>query len=141
MKDSADLTIGRFAQATGVNVETIRYYQRRGLLPEPPRLSGRIRRYGQDDVRRMNFIKGAQRMGFSLGEVSDLLRLDDGAHCTEASALATEKLSQVRETLASLQQVERVLAGLVDACRHHDGDVRCPLIESLHKEDSLDSRD
>lgn len=131
MNISNSLTIGGFAQAAGVNVETVRYYQRRGLLPEPLRQQGRIRRYSQGDVERMNFIKRAQRMGFSLDEVGELLRLDDGAHCGEASSLAAEKLHEVRERIASLQRVERVLGSLVEACRHHSGNITCPLIESL----------
>jgi MerR family mercuric resistance operon transcriptional regulator len=70
------LTIGAFAEAAGVNVETIRFYQRKGLLPEPGRLHGRIRRYGESDVKRPRFVKSAQRLGFSLGEIAALLRLD-----------------------------------------------------------------
>lgn len=84
MNTVENLTIGGLAKAAGVNVETIRYYQRRGLLPEPPRLHGQIRRYGQ---------------------------------------------------IASLQQVERVLANLVDACQHHSGNIACPLIDSLFEAD------
>lgn len=134
MNTVENLTIGGLARAAGVNVETIRYYQRRGLLPEPPRLHGQIRRYGQGDLKRINFIKEAQYLGFSLDEIADLLRLDDGAHCSEASTLAVEKLHEVREKIASLQQVERVLANLVDTCQHHSGNISCPMIESLYED-------
>ncbi|MCI0221219.1 MerR family transcriptional regulator, partial [Cronobacter sakazakii] len=83
-----NLTIGVFAKAAGVNVETIRFYQRKGLLPEPDKPYGSIRRYGAADVTRVRFVKSAQRLGFSLDEIAELLRLDDGTHCEEASSLA-----------------------------------------------------
>src|SRR3546814_16365848 len=72
-----NLTIGVFAKAAGVNVETIRFYQRKGLLPEPDKPYGSIRRYGEADVVRVKFVKSAQRLGFSLDEIAELLRLDD----------------------------------------------------------------
>lgn len=81
-----NLTIGVFAKAAGVNVETIRFYQRKGLLPEPDKPYGSIRRYGEADVTRVRFVKSAQRLGFSLDEIAELLRLDDGTHCEEASS-------------------------------------------------------
>ncbi|RCY41623.1 MerR family transcriptional regulator [Escherichia coli] len=74
-----NLTIGVFAKAAGVNVETIRFYQRKGLLREPDKPYGSIRRYGEADVVRVKFVKSAQRLGFSLDEIAELLRLDDGA--------------------------------------------------------------
>src|SRR3546814_12620913 len=86
-----NLTIGAFAKAAGVNVETIRFYQRKGLLTEPGRPYGSIRRYGAVDVTRVRFVKSAQRLGFSLDEIAELLSLDDGAHCDEASPLAGRK--------------------------------------------------
>ena len=98
MLDKANsLTIGGLAKAANVNVETIRYYQRRGLLSEPKRPLGGIRRYGSADIDRLTFVKTAQQLGFSLDEVGDLLRLEDGTHCQEASALAEHKLKDVRE--------------------------------------------
>ncbi|MDT9120488.1 IS110 family transposase [Escherichia coli] len=92
-----NLTIGVFAKAAGVNVETIRFYQRKGLLREPDKPYGSIRRYGEADVVRVKFVKSAQRLGFSLDEIAELLRLDDGTHCEEASSLAEHKLKDVRE--------------------------------------------
>ncbi len=94
-----NLSIGAFAEAAGVNVETIRFYQRKGLLPEPDRPHGSIRRYGEADVARVRFVKSAQRLGFSLDEVGGLLTLDDGAHCDEARQLAEQKLINVRSKL------------------------------------------
>ena len=129
------LTIGAFADAGDVNVETVRFYQRKGLLSEPKKPLGGIRRYGQVDVTRLRFIKSAQRMGFSLDEVADLLRLEDGAHCQEARSLATKKLEDVRGRLAVLSRMEEVLSDLVGACESSKGNMTCPLIASLHEVD------
>lgn len=100
-----NLTIGVFAKAAGVNVETIRFYQRKGLLREPDKPYGSIRRYGEADVVRVKFVKSAQRLGFSLDEIAELLRLDDGTHCEEASSLAEHKLKDVREKMADLARM------------------------------------
>lgn len=125
------LTIGAFARVAGVNLETIRFYQRKGLLPEPQRPPGGIRRYGQADVARLSFVKTAQRLGFSLDEIAELLRLEDGTHCAEASRLAERKLADVRAKLADLARIEAVLSQLVCACQVGKGKVACPLIASL----------
>lgn len=133
MKNNLEsLTIGAFAKAAGVNVETIRFYQRKELLPEPDKPYGSIRRYSEADVARVKFVKTAQRLGFSLEEVAGLLRLDDGAHCDEARVLAEQKLEDVRGKLADLQRIESVLALLVHDCCASHGTVSCPLIVSLH---------
>ena len=102
------LTIGTFAKAAGVNVETLRFYQRRGLLSEPAKPNGSIRRYGQADIERVRFVKAAQRLGFSLYEVEGLLTLDDGAHCDDARQLAELKLAAVRGKLADLRRIEKI---------------------------------
>src|SRR3569832_1232869 len=96
------------AQEAGVNVETIRFYQRRGLLAEPDKPLRGIRRYGQADVARLLFIKAAQRIGFTLDEVAQLLHLDDGSQCPDARAIAERKLADVRKRLADLQRIEDV---------------------------------
>ncbi|AOF84085.1 Hg(II)-responsive transcriptional regulator [Hydrogenophaga sp. RAC07] len=126
------LTIGEFGALAGVNVETIRFYQRKTLLSEPPRQAGSIRRYGAADVERLRFIKSAQSVGFSLDEVGELLRLEDGAQCKQASALAEAKLVEIRRKLAELARMELALSGLVKACRVGRGKVACPLIASFH---------
>ena len=126
-----DLSIGAFAGASDVSVETVRFYQRRGLLIEPEKPSGRIRRYGSSDVARVRFIKASQRLGFSLDEVAGLLSLDDGAHCDEARALAEAKLSDVRGKLADLRRIEKALVALVRECCATTGTVSCPLISTL----------
>ena len=125
------MTIGALARAGGVNVETVRYYQRRGLLAEPPRPLGGVRRYGEETLRRLHFIRQCQSLGFSLDEVGELLALDDGRHCAEASALAADRLKDVRVRLARLRRIERALAGLVSQCRRSRGRMRCPLIDAL----------
>jgi MerR family mercuric resistance operon transcriptional regulator len=127
------LTIGAFAAAADVNVETVRYYQRKGLLAEPDKPSGSIRRYGNPDVARVKFIKAAQRLGFSLDEITGLLALDDGAHCREARTLGQRKLDNVREKLADLRRIESVLARLVKDCGNARGTVSCPLITALQR--------
>lgn len=127
------LTIGSFAAAAGVHVETIRYYQRKGLLSEPDRHGGSIRRYGDADVARVTFIKAAQRLGFSLDEIAGLLALDDGTHCREARTLGQHKLDDVRQRLAELRRIESVLSQLVTDCNSARGRVSCPLIAALQQ--------
>ena len=119
------LTIGAVAGAASVGVETIRFYQRKGLLDEPDRPPGGIRRYGARDVARVRFIKAAQRLGFSLDEVAGLLVLEDGAHCDEARTLAEAKLVAVREKLAGLRRIETCAAG--DDQRMQAGQGQCLL--------------
>lgn len=126
------LTIGRMAAEAGVNVETIRFYQRKGLLTEPDRPIGGIRRYGRTDVARLRFIKSAQRLGFSLEEVGQLLHLDDGMRCSAAAQLASRHLTDVRERLRDLTRIEGALAMLLKRCARHRGEVACPLIAALH---------
>lgn len=132
-----NLSIGAFAKAAGVTVETVRFYQRKGLLPEPYRPYGSIRRYGGAEVARVRFVKSAQRLGFSLDEIGELLRLEDGTHCTEASILAEHKLKDVRDKLAELTRMEVVLSKLVRACHMRKGNVSCPLIETLQSGNQL----
>jgi MerR family transcriptional regulator, mercuric resistance operon regulatory protein len=130
---SPALPIGAFAAAAGVNVETIRFYQRKGLLPRPRRAHGTVTRYGPADVARVKFIKSAQRLGFSLDEIAGLLALDDGTHCSDARVAAEQKLDDVRGKLDDLRRIESVLAGLVRRCRAGRGTISCPLIAALHE--------
>ncbi|UUZ64397.1 Hg(II)-responsive transcriptional regulator [Polaromonas sp. P1-6] len=132
-KTSNKLTIGVLAEAAEVNVETIRFYQRKGLVPEPERPYGGIRRYTDADLSRVRFIKASQRLGFSLDEVGELLKLEDGTHCEEARDLAEHKLHNVREKLADLRRIETALSQLVARCGSARGAVKCPLIASLQE--------
>ena len=128
---SESLMIGALAVASGVTVETIRFYQREKLLSEPKRPLGGIRRYGSRDIARIRFIKAAQRLGFSLADVAELLRLDDGAGCSIAKTRAEKKLAEVRAKLADLRRMEVALADVVSRCESSKGKLRCPLIETL----------
>ncbi|MHB1565452.1 MAG: Hg(II)-responsive transcriptional regulator [Acidiferrobacter sp.] len=130
-KAKAEFTIGTLAAAAGVHVETIRFYQREGLLLQPPRPYGSIRHYGATEVERVRFIKASQRLGFSLEEVRELLKLEDGAHCDEARLLAEQRLQDVRGRLADLYRIEVVLGELVQRCGAARGAVKCPLIHAL----------
>lgn len=130
---SQSLTIGALAGAAGIHVETIRFYQRRKLLPEPERPYGGIRRYGPAEVSRLRFIKAAQRIGFTLDEIAQLLQLEDGTHCSQARTIAEHKLTDVRHRLEDLQRIETALAQLVKRCAAGRGKVTCPLIASLQK--------
>ncbi|TAN21879.1 MAG: MerR family transcriptional regulator [Acidobacteria bacterium] len=125
------MTVGELARRASVNVETIRFYQRRRLLAVPSRPLGGIRRYGAEDLARLEFIKHAQRLGFSLGEVHELLRLEDGTHCREARSLGESKLALVRSRLADLRHIERALRDLVHRCGDGGGRLSCPLIAAL----------
>ena len=129
------LTISGLAKTAGVGVETVRYYQRRGLLPEPPRGYGSIRRYGPSDVDRLSFIRAAQDLGFSLKEVAELLSLEEGGSCRAVERLAEGKLAVVRERIAGLKRIERALATLVQRCETTRGRMSCPIIQSLHAHD------
>ena len=126
-----NLTIGALAIQAQVGIETIRFYQRKGLMRKPERLAGTVRRYGQQDLGRVRFIKSAQRLGFSLDEIAQLLTLEDGAHCNEAREQAELKLADVRAKLVNLQRIETALVDLVDRCCAARGNVRCPLIATL----------
>ena len=127
------LTVGALASAAGVNVETVRFYQRKGLLREPSRSYGTVRRYGTSDLARLKFVKAAQRLGFSLAEVAALLTLEDGRHCDEARELAEQKLEGVRAKLDDLRRIESALAQLVERCCASEGTISCPLIAALHR--------
>lgn len=126
-------TIGALARHTGVHLETIRYYQRRGLVAEPAKPPGGIRRYSESHARRLRFIKEAQALGFTLEEVGDLLALEDGRHCRQAETIGARKLATVRERLAQLRRIEKVLARLVHECHCNTGKISCPLIEALER--------
>lgn len=131
-ENSNKLTIGVLASTAGVNVETIRFYQRKGLLVEPERPYGGIRRYGDADVSRIKFVKSAQRLGFSLDEVAELLKLEDGTHCDEARGLAERKLTDVRSKLDDLRRIESALDTLVQNCCTARGTISCPMISALY---------
>ena len=124
------ITIGTLARKAGVNIETIRYYQRRGLLQEPPKPVEGYRLYPLDSVQRILFIKRAQRLGFSLEEIINLLQLGTG-NCSETKALAMQKLSAIETRLEDLEKMKRTLQDLVQRCESGAGDADCPIVSSL----------
>lgn len=132
-KKQHSMTIGALAKAAGMGVETIRYYQRRGLVPEPDKPYGSIRHYDDQALARLHFIRTAQWLGFSLDEIGELLTLQDGAHCDEARVLGEQKLTSVRQKIQSLKGIEQALDSLVQACSTQRGNVECPMITSLQE--------
>jgi MerR family mercuric resistance operon transcriptional regulator len=128
------MTISRLAEAGGVGVETVRFYQRRGLLPVPPRggsgINGGIRRYGADEAQRLRFIKAAQSAGFSLEEIKRLIDLDASADRAEVRVLARERIVALDERIAELQSARTALSRLADACSASDAGP-CPIIASF----------
>jgi len=124
-----DMTIARLAAAGGVGVETIRYYQRRGLLPEPAR-AGAIRRYGASDLRRLLFVRRAQAAGFTLEEISELLALDSGQDRARVRALAGERLAALEAKIAELEAARAALTRLSRACAAGTKGP-CPILEAF----------
>ncbi len=129
---SHSLTIGRLAQAAGVNLDTVRYYERSALMPEPRRSDAGYRLYSDQDLERLKFIRGAKSLGFSLNEIRHLLDLvDSEGDRAEVRALAATRLEDMDRQLDEIQQARTVLAGLVTACSGH-GSVRdCPIVEAV----------
>jgi MerR family transcriptional regulator, mercuric resistance operon regulatory protein len=127
----AELTIGRLADEAGVNVETIRYYQRRGLLLAPDRPALGHRRYAGDAVRRVRFIKRAQGLGFTLEEVGGLLGLDEAGACAEIRALAERRLRAIDDKLADLGAMREALETLMRRCDAVPMRGSCPIIHAL----------
>lgn len=128
---SVEVTIGVLAKHGGVNVETIRYYQRRGLLPEPSKPSGGFRKYDPDSVKRVRFIKRAQSLGFTLDEILGLLALDEKTACLETRQIAADKLELIHEKLADLMRMRKALSSLVHACDESSASGSCPIIHLL----------
>jgi MerR family mercuric resistance operon transcriptional regulator len=129
------LTIGQVADAAGVNKETIRYYQALGLVEQPRRPPGSVRRYGASAVERLLFIKRAQQLGFTLEEIRKLLLLEDGQDCARTRALAEQKLATIRERIEDLERMRRLLEGLVRQCRQGKRPRACPIIATLSRAD------
>lgn len=129
----AGFTIGKVAKAAGVGVETIRFYERQGLIKQPTPQRTSFREYSTSVVDRVRFIKRAQELGFTLSEVSELLELTDrtGASRKSVKELAGKKLIAIREKLADLKQMELTLARLVNDCSGKGPLVGCPIIEAI----------
>lgn len=127
------LRIGEVAVQAGVNVQTLRYYERRGLLAEPERTASGYRLYAPEAVRRVRFIKRAQELGFSLREIEQLLRLRDdrASSCEEVQALAEAKIRTIEGKLRQLEALRAALEVLVRSCERGDADRECPILEAI----------
>jgi MerR family mercuric resistance operon transcriptional regulator len=129
-----DLKIGQLAKAADISVETIRFYERRGLIPRPIKPVSGFRQYGQPVLQRLHFIKRAKSLGFTLDEIEHLLKLSE-AECDDAQQLAQQKLDQVSIKINHLQRLQLSLEQLLEQCHQRPADAHCPIIETL-----IDSR-
>lgn len=131
-----NLTIGQLAKKTGVNIETVRYYERRGLIPVPPRRESGYRQYSQDAVTRIQFIKHAKELGFSLKEILELLslRVDPDTSCADVKRQAGDKIVEIDEKIQALQRMKEALTKLAAACKGVGPTSECPILEALNSE-------
>ena len=131
---SRGLLIGELARAAGISVEAVRFYERRGLIEQPPRPYGGARRYPEALVRRIEFIRHAKSLGFTLAEVGEMLALsgDDPATCGEVQRMAQGKLALLREKREALRFMESTLEALLEDCRRHADDAgHCPILDAV----------
>ncbi len=124
------MTIGSVARAAEVNLQTVRYYQRRGLIKQPPKPLTGYRRYSPTAVARIRFIKRAQGLGFSLEQIARLLELGDGC-CNDARHAAEQQRALVAARITDLTAMQKTLGNLIERCRHEPNPGHCPLIETL----------
>lgn len=129
-----NLTIGRVARLAGVGVETIRFYQRRRLLEEPPKPREGYRRYPEEAVKRIRFIKRAQVLGFTLEEVASLLDLEKARACAETRAMAAHKVDLIDRKLTDLTAMREALASLIEQCDAGEPAKGCPIIDVLSRD-------
>ena len=137
------MQIGQLAQHAGVAIDTVRYYERQGLLPPPQRRASGYRQYGEQDISRLRFIRRAKELGFSLQEIQDLLRLsgNQDADRAEVRALAQHRLADIERKLRELEAMRATLANLVGHCSGHGSLDGCPIIESLAQFDPTPTND
>lgn len=129
------LRIGEVAERGGVNLQTIRYYEREGLLPAAPRLPSGYRMFPESAVRRVRFIKRAQELGFSLAEIDELLsiRIDPGKDCSDVQRLARAKVAGIEERMRALERMRRALVSLAETCPGCGPASECPILESIEE--------
>jgi MerR family mercuric resistance operon transcriptional regulator len=134
-----NLTIGQLAKEAQVNVETVRYYERRGLLPEPPRRESGYRLYFPNDVARLRFIKHAKELGFSLREILELLalRVDANTTCGDVKKRAEAKIADIEEKIQALQEIKQALTTLAALCSGSGPTSECPILEALNASNNL----
>ena len=129
-----NLTIGQLAKQANVNLETIRYYERRGLIPEPPRSESGYRQYSANDLQRTQFIKRAQALGFTLKEILELLslRVEPGTSCKEVKGRVQAKIMNVEKRISDLEQMRAALLGLSNQCMGRGPVSKCPILDELN---------
>lgn len=127
------LRIGALARQAGVGVETIRYYQRLGLVAQPGKPLGGQRSYSPESVERVRFVKRAQALGFTLTDIATLLKLNDGTGHAKARQLASKRLREIEAKLADLQAMRKVLRNLIHDCEHTEGRIPCPIIGAVER--------
>lgn len=127
------LTIGQLARHAGVHIETVRYYERRGLIPEPPRRESGYRQYVREDVKRLQFIKRAQELGFSLRDIVELLtlRVDPDTTCADVKGRAEGKIADIEDKIRTLRSMQTALTRLAVACTGEGPTSACPILEFL----------
>jgi len=136
MEAGGRLTISRLARLGGVNLETVRFYEREGLIPKPPRTGAGYRVFPANAARRLRFIKRAQELGFSLTEIRELLSLRPSTDRPKVRARAQAKIAGIDQKIQSLEAMKRVLGSLIDRCDHCGPKGDCPILESLDREET-----
>lgn len=138
----AALTVGQVARAAEVGVETLRFYEREGLLAEPPRRPSGYRQYPPDTVRRVRFIRRAKELGFTLKEIGELLalRVDPGTTCADVRTLARAKVDDIAKKLAEMRRIQGVLERLARSCRGKGPTSACPILDMLDDEERHGAR-
>ena len=128
-----NLTIGKVARSAGVSIDTVRYYERQGLIPAPLRKESGYRLYTDETIKRILFIKNAQELGFSLKEISELLalRVESRRSCSEVMGLAKQKIDEVSRKIESLESIKSVLEKLKTQCKARELTSPCPILESF----------
>ena len=134
------LSIGQVARRAGVGIETVRFYEREGLLEEPPRRASGYRQYSEQVVKRIRFIKRAQKLGFSLKEITELLllRVDAQTSCEEVKQRTESKIAEVERKLVELQRMRQALLQVASLCTGPGPRSRCPMLEALDQQEMLD---
>jgi Hg(II)-responsive transcriptional regulator len=134
------LSIGQVARRAGVGVETVRFYEREGLLEEPPRRASGYRQYSEEVVTRLHFIKRAQQLGFSLKEITELLllRVDAQTSCEEVKHRTEAKIAEVERKLVELQRMRQALFQVHSLCTGLGPASRCPMLDALNQQETLD---
>ena len=133
---TTNLTIGKLAKEAGVNVDTVRYYERRHLLTKPARTPSGYRQYLPEAVTRIKFIKRAQELGFSLNEISELLqlRVDADSACEDVKARAETTVADIQSKIQTIERIQRTLAELIDHCDLRQPTEACPILKALEDE-------